>query len=130
MLGCLWYKLLLFIFFKVKISHRPILEPKCGWKNIMCAQLSQQTEVVTYSLRQLVKSDLVIAHSSKSRISITPHGLKEYINYINFLKFIFREGKEEREREALICCSTYLYIHWLMLVRALTGAYSFNTMLW
>ena len=27
----------------------------------------------------------------------------------------------ERERERLICCSTYLCIHWLMLVCALTG---------
>ena len=30
-----------------------------------------------------------------------------------------RERKGERERE--ICCSTYLCIHWLILVYALTG---------
>ena len=29
--------------------------------------------------------------------------------------------EKRRKRETLICCSTYLCIHWLILVRALTG---------
>ena len=45
--------------------------------------------------------------------------------FIFFLFIDFRERKEERkrdrERETLICCSTYLCIHWLILVDALTG---------
>ena len=31
------------------------------------------------------------------------------------------EREERRERETFICCSTYLCIYWLILVRALTG---------
>ena len=33
----------------------------------------------------------------------------------------FRKREEGRERETSICCSTYLRIHWLLLVCALTG---------
>ena len=36
----------------------------------------------------------------------------------SFIIIIFdlRERGRERERETLICCSTYLYIHWLLIV--------------
>ena len=43
----------------------------------------------------------------------------------NFLKFLFvelgRERERERNKQTSICCSTYLCIHWLILVRALIG---------
>ena len=34
--------------------------------------------------------------------------------------------ERERERESESCCSTYLYIHWLILVCALTGDQTCN----
>ena len=37
-----------------------------------------------------------------------------------FLLFDWFEKEREREREASICCSTYLYIHWLILICFLT----------
>ena len=44
--------------------------------------------------------------------------------YLNlYLLILEREeaGRErERERETLLCCSTYLRVHWLLLVCALT----------
>ena len=39
---------------------------------------------------------------------------------ILFFWWILDRGGRWREREMLICCSTYLYIHWLFLVRTLT----------
>ena len=33
-----------------------------------------------------------------------------------------RERKGARERETLICCFTYLFIHWLILICTLTRA--------
>ena len=39
-----------------------------------------------------------------------------------FLLFIdFRERQKKGERETSICCSTHLCIHWVILIRALTG---------
>ena len=42
-----------------------------------------------------------------------------------FLKIDFRKrkggGEREREKEALICCSIHLYIHWLSPACALIG---------
>ena len=38
-----------------------------------------------------------------------------------------REKERERERERrLICCSTYLCIHWLIFICALTGDQTHN----
>ena len=39
-----------------------------------------------------------------------------------------REGERERERE--ICCSTYLCIHWLLLVCSLTWDLTHNLGIW
>ena len=48
--------------------------------------------------------------------------------FFNFFKFILErdevEGERERERE--ICCSTYLCIHWLIPVCALTRDQTLN----
>ena len=58
--------------------------------------------------------------------------LSLYISYANifiytFNLLIFREKEEgERERETLIYCSTYLYIHWLLHVCALTKDITLN----
>ena len=44
-----------------------------------------------------------------------------------FFKFIdFRETEERRDIETLIYCSTYLCIHWLLLVYALAGDQTCN----
>ena len=37
-----------------------------------------------------------------------------------------RGGERERDRQTLICCSTYLCIHWLILVCALIGYQTHN----
>ena len=57
--------------------------------------------------------------------STEPHHPGLHFNFylLNFFKEKgsgrYREGRGERETS--ICCSTYLCIHWLLLVRALTG---------
>ena len=47
-----------------------------------------------------------------------------------FIDFRVRgKGENEerkRERETLICCSTYFCIHWLLLIHALTGDQTHN----
>ena len=55
------------------------------------------------------------------------------ISVFVFLIFIYwfererqRETERGRERETLICCSTYLCIHWLILVCTLTGDWTHN----
>ena len=49
-------------------------------------------------------------------------GLKlVFLKYIIYLSILEREWGTDGERETLICCSTYLCIHRLLLVCALTG---------
>lgn len=46
---------------------------------------------------------------------------------LSFLSFyLFIERDRQRQRDWLICCSTYLWIHWLILVCALTGDQTSN----
>ena len=44
-----------------------------------------------------------------------------FLFFKNFIYLFKSNGKGGRERETSICCSTYLCIHWLILVCALTG---------
>ena len=57
-----------------------------------------------------------------------PTLLKDSMNNIIFL--ILERGRGlgggERQRETLICCSTYFCIHWLILVCALTRDQTLN----
>ena len=68
----------------------------------------------------------------KGSVSVQPtiHSGLEVLWIFYFILFYFIlfyfylliwERERERERETLICCSTYWYIHWLILVCALTG---------
>ena len=43
-----------------------------------------------------------------------------------FFNLLILERGQERERKTLICCSTYLCIHWLTLVCTLTGDQTHN----
>ena len=44
-----------------------------------------------------------------------------------FILFLFLLiDLSKREKGTLICCSTYLYIHWLILICALTGDQTHN----
>ena len=54
------------------------------------------------------------------------HSNLVHIIFFCILIFKEREKEEGRERETLICCSTYLCIHWLLLVCALTGDQTCN----
>ena len=44
----------------------------------------------------------------------------------SFFFLYSREEGGERETETLICCCTYLCVHWLILVCALTGDQTHN----
>ena len=48
------------------------------------------------------------------------------LSFFKIYLLIFGGGERETQREILTCCSTYLYIHWLLLVCALTRDWTHN----
>ena len=65
----------------------------------------------------------------KQICSITPISSNIIYYFLKFLFIDFRDGGREREKKKTpsMCCSTYLHIHWLILVCVLTGS---NPSLW
>ena len=70
--------------------------------------------------RPNARSDVLVQMTNRDKQSASRLSQLLY-SLIDF--FFYRErgrGRErERERETLICCSPYLYIHWLLLICAL-----------
>ena len=58
--------------------------------------------------------------------SLCPFFISFCCLFKNFYLLIFRERGRGRERETSICSSTYLCIHWLILVCALTWDWTCN----
>ena len=71
--------------------------------------------------RPNARSDVLVQMTTRDKQSASRLSQLLY----SLIDFFFTErgrGRErERERETLICCSPYLYIHWLLLICALTG---------